>query len=237
MHFPGFRSIATQTPFPGIAALGKKQDALALRPLLGFVLAGCSGLRGRRRVGVFGSRCQGLPLREMRTCTGLSLHIFHPKTDAYTIANSPQLGTCTGTKITPFPNANLVAVSLIFISPPPPPVPTRPRESIPFASLTNKPPCAAWEPATAPRPPPQRRHYASYPRGGAAARAPPRRTAARPRPVAIAAGWAGALSAPTAIPMGAPGGSSCVSPGAATFWRPAAPSCMARVPRSNLSCV
>src|SRR5256885_11814102 len=53
----------------------------------------------------------------MRTCTGLSLHIFHPKTDAYTIANSPQLGTCTGTKITPFPNANLVSISLIFISP------------------------------------------------------------------------------------------------------------------------
>src|SRR5713226_8926528 len=47
----------------------------------------------------------------------LSLHIFHPKTDAYTIANSPQLGTCTGTKITPFLNANLVSISLIFISP------------------------------------------------------------------------------------------------------------------------
>ncbi len=53
----------------------------------------------------------------MRTCTGLSWHIFHPKTDAYTIANSPQLGTCTGTKITPFLNANLVSISLIFISP------------------------------------------------------------------------------------------------------------------------
>src|SRR5713101_1707454 len=55
------------------------------------------------------------PAGDHHTSSGRA--IFHPKTDAYTIANSPQLGTCTGTKITPFLNANLVSISLIFISP------------------------------------------------------------------------------------------------------------------------
>ena len=95
---------------------------------------------------------------------------------------------------------------------PPPPRPKRQREPKPFAGLTTKPPCDACEHATAPRPQaPAAPPPASCPRGGAAARSTPPPISARTRTVPIAAGWAGAISAPMAIPVAVPGGSCCVS--------------------------
>ena len=120
---------------------------------------------------------------------------------------------------------------------PPPPRPKRHRAPKPFAGLTTKPHCDACEHATAPRPqPPQLRHRASCPRGGAAARSTPRRISARTRTVPIGAGSAGAISAPMAIPMAVPGGSCCVSSVAAIFSRPSARSFMASAPPSSSSC-
>src|SRR4051812_4531505 len=93
-----------------------------------------------------------------------------------------------------------------------PPVPKRKRERQPFAGLTTKPHCDACEHGTAPRPqapstPPPR----IVPTGGAVVRWTPPRISAPTQTVPIAAGWAGAISVPMAIPVVVPGGSCCAS--------------------------
>src|SRR5215510_7686908 len=128
-------------------------------------------------------------------------------------------------------------------APPTPPQPTplrrqRRHEPQPFVGLTTKPPCDACEHRS--EPPPQT-PAAPPPRlvptrgGGAAATSTPRGTSARTLTVPIAAGWAGAISAPMAIPVAVPGGSCCVSSVVAIFSRPSAPSFMASAPLSSLS--
>jgi hypothetical protein len=91
-------------------------------------------------------------------------------------------------------------------------------------------------PATSAQRRPAPRHRASCPHGGAAARSTPRHTSARTQTVPIAAGSAGAISAPMAIRVVAPGGSCCVSPVAVIFSRPSARSSMASAPPSSSSC-
>src|SRR3989442_10593982 len=120
---------------------------------------------------------------------------------------------------------------------PTPPVPKRHRERKPFAGLTKKPHCDACAHASdlrpeAPCPP----HRASCPHGGAAARWTPPRISAPTQTVPIGAGWAGAISAPTAIPMGAPDGNCCASPVTAICSRPSAQSFTASAPPLSSSC-
>src|SRR5712691_11312262 len=93
---------------------------------------------------------------------------------------------------------------------PTPLVPKRHRERKPFAGLTTKPHCDACAHASALRP--------------EAPCSPPPRTAVPTQTVPIGVGSAGAISAPMAIPVAVAGGSSCVSPATALFWRPSAPS-------------
>ena len=107
----------------------------------------------------------------------------------------------------------------------------RHREPTPFAGLTTKPHCDACEHSTCPSPTAafSSTTAASSSRGGAAVRSTPPRIFAPTRLCAIAAGWAGATSAPMAIPMGAAGANCCASSVAATFWRPSARSFTASV--------
>jgi hypothetical protein len=95
------------------------------------------------------------------------------------------------------------------------------------ASPPSRPATPVSTPPLPARSPPQLRHLASCPRGGAAARLTPRCISARTRPVPIAAGWAGAISGPMAIPVAVPGGSCCVWSVVAIFSRPSARSCTA----------
>ena len=76
---------------------------------------------------------------------------------------------------------------------------------------------------------------ASSCRADAAVRATPPAICAPIRTVPLAAGWAGAIAAATASPLGAPGGHGWAAPGTALFSRPSARSCTASVPPSSAS--
>src|SRR2546430_11142078 len=101
----------------------------------------------------------------------------------------------------------------VACSPPelPPLLPKRKREPTPFAGLTTKPHCDACEYAAPARKPPQLRHHASCPRGGDVVRSIPPPIAARIRTAGTRAGQDGGISAPMAIPMGAPGANCSAS--------------------------
>jgi hypothetical protein len=77
-------------------------------------------------------------------------------------------------------------------------------------------------------------HWA-WPSAPVAVRSTPRRTSARTRTGPIGAAGAGAISAPTAIPMGAPGANGGASPGAALCSRPSTRSRRASAPPANSS--
>jgi hypothetical protein len=105
-----------------------------------------------------------------------------------------------------------------------------------WASLLSRPATPVSTAVNLPHRHPHARHLAWSLRGGAAATATPRCTSARTPTVPIAAGSAGAISAPMAIPMGVPGASYCVWSVVATFSRPSARSFMANAPLSSSSC-
>src|SRR5215467_14568922 len=86
-------------------------------------------------------------------------------------------------------------------------------------------------PPTLARTPPRLRPRVLYRRGDDDVRSTPRRTFARTRTVPIGAGWAGAISGPTAIPVAGPGANGSASPVVAPFSRPSAPSFTASGPR------
>jgi hypothetical protein len=88
---------------------------------------------------------------------------------------------------------------------PPPPRRQRSREPQPVVGLTPKPPCDACVPARAPPTPLEPHPRVSSCGEDAAVRSPPRTIAAPLRPGRIGAGWAGAISWPTALPVGVAG--------------------------------
>ena len=77
-----------------------------------------------------------------------------------------------------------------------------------------------------PRHLPPHRHR-SPPAGAARARSTPPASSAPIRTVPIMAGWAAAISRPTAIPAAAPGANGTAPPARAISWRPTARRCMA----------
>ena len=92
------------------------------------------------------------------------------------------------------------------------PEPKRHREPKPCAGLTTKPHCDTCEHGTAPRPqapstPPPR----IVPTRGRRRQVDTSRISAPTPTVPLAAGWAGAISVPMAIPVVVPGGSCCAS--------------------------
>ena len=116
----------------------------------------------------------------------------------------------------------------------------RSRAAKPFAGLTHKPPRAACAEGAG-RPPRSlllllHPHGITSTRGRKRPRPIPRSISVRIRIVCIGPGRGCGICAPTAILVGANGGSCCASPVAATFWSPLARCFTASAHLSNSSC-
>jgi hypothetical protein len=127
---------------------------------------------------------------------------------------------CPGVAVPPAPGTWSSDRATAHPTPPhlTPPRRTRSREPKPFAGLTRKPPCDACEHSGVSRPqPPSSPPPHLVPSRGDTVRSTPHTISAPIRTVPIGAGWAGAISAPMAIPVAVPGGSCCVEAVAAIF--------------------